>query len=162
MPTGCRRPQWKAPVEGSPFLRESAQPQPAVNHRNAIVNRLKTVLMALTLFTAPSLTMVADNAKDQVRQPAAVHEFQITSRKYEFGPTSLHVKKGDHLRLVITALDHDHGFRLDEFHINKKIEKGKTVMVEFIAGKAGTFPFRCSNFCGLGHGGMKGTLVIEE
>lgn len=82
MPIGWRRPQWKAPVEGSPFLRESAQPKSTVNHRNVVVNRLKTVLMALTLFTAASLTMVADDAKDQVRQTAAVHEFQITSRKY--------------------------------------------------------------------------------
>ena len=126
------------------------------------MNRLKTVLMALTLFAAASLSIVADDANDQVRQTAAVHEFQITSRKYEFGPSSLRVKKGEHLRLVIAALDHDHGFRLDEFHINKKIERGKTVTVEFTADKAGTFPFRCSNFCGLGHGGMKGTLVVEE
>jgi cytochrome c oxidase subunit 2 len=129
---------------------------------SVIVNRLKTVLMTLTLFTAASLSIVADDASDQVRQTAAVHEFQITSRKYEFGPSSLRVKKGDHLRLVIAALDHDHGFRLDEFHINKKIERGKTVTVEFTADKAGTFPFRCSNFCGLGHGGMKGTLEVEQ
>jgi cytochrome c oxidase subunit II len=130
--------------------------------RNVIVNWLKAVLMALTLFVAASLSIMADDANDQVRQTAAVHEFQITSRKYEFGPSSLRVKKGEHLRLVIAALDHDHGFRLDGFHINKKIERGKTVTVEFTADKAGTFPFRCSNFCGLGHGGMKGTLVVEE
>jgi cytochrome c oxidase subunit II len=130
--------------------------------RNVIVNWLKAVLMAVTLFVAASLSIMADDANDQVRQTAAVHEFQITSRKYEFGPSSLRVKKGEHLRLVIAALDHDHGFRLDEFHINKKIERGKTVTVEFTADKAGTFPFRCSNFCGLGHGGMKGTLVVEE
>lgn len=117
--------------------------------------------MALTRFPAlPSI--VADDANDQVRQAAVVHEFQITSRKCEFGPSSLRVKKGDHLKLVISALDHDHGFRLDEFHINRKIEKGKTDTVEFTADKAGTFPFRCSNFCGLGHGGMMGTLVVEE
>jgi cytochrome c oxidase subunit II len=130
--------------------------------RNVIVNWLKAVLMALTLFVAASLSIIADDANDQVRQTAAVHEFLITSRKYEFGPSSLRVKKGEHLRLVIAALDHDHGFRLDEFHINKKIERGKTVTVEFTADKAGTFAFRCSNFCGLGHGGMKGTLVVEE
>ena len=118
--------------------------------------------MALTLFPAALPSIVADGANDQVRQTVEVHEFQITSRKYEFGPSSLRVKKGDDLKLVIGALDHDHGFRLDEFHINKKIEKGKTVTVEFTADKAGTFPFRCSNFCGLGHGGMKGTLVVEE
>jgi cytochrome c oxidase subunit II len=129
---------------------------------NVIVNRLKTVLMVLTLVTAVSLSVVGDDANDRARQTATVYDFQITSRKYEFGPSSLRAKKGDHLRLVIVALDHDHGFRLDEFHINKKIERGKTVTVDFTADKAGTFSFRCSNFCGLGHGGMKGTLVVEE
>ena len=105
------------------------------------MNRLKTVLMVLTLVTAVSLSVVGDDANDQARQTATVYDFQITSRKYEFGPSSLRVKKGDHLRLVIVALDHDHGFRLDEFHINKKIERGKTVTVDFTADKAGTFHF---------------------
>ena len=130
--------------------------------RNAILNRLKAVLISLTLLSAASLSMMADDTSDQVGQTTAVHEFQITSRKYEFGPSSLHVKKGYHVRLVIAALDHDHGFRLDEFHINTKIEKGKMAAVEFTAEEAGTFLFRCSNFCGLGHGGMKGTLVVEQ
>lgn len=124
------------------------------------MNRLKTVLTVLTLFTAASLSTVAGNSNDAVRR--TVYEFQVTSRKYEFSPSSLRVKKGDQVRLVIAALDHDHGFRLDEFHINQKIKMGKTPTVEFTADKAGTFSFRCSNFCGLGHGGMKGTLVIEE
>ena len=136
--------------------------QAFVNNMECHVKRLKKALMALTLFSAASLRIVADDANDQVGQMAAAHEFLVTSRKYEFGPSSLRVKKGDHLMLVITALDHDHGFRLDEFHINTKIERGKTVTVEFTADKAGTFPFRCSSFCGLGHGGMKGTLVVEE
>jgi heme/copper-type cytochrome/quinol oxidase subunit 2 len=43
-----------------------------------------------------------------------------------------------------------------------KIERGRTVTVDFTADKAVTFSFRCSNFCGFGHGGMKGTLVVEE
>ena len=149
-PCVARPPRWTYPSTA------------IVNNMECHVKGLKKALMALTLVTAASLRIVADDANDEVGQMAAAHEFQVTSRKYEFSPSSLHVKKGDHLRLVIVAVDHDHGFRLDEFHINTKIEKGKTVRVEFRVDKAGTFPFRCSNFCGLGHGGMKGTLVVEE
>jgi cytochrome c oxidase subunit II len=126
------------------------------------VNSLKTMLTALMLFTAVSLSIVAEDANDAVTQTAGVHEVQVTSRKYEFSPSSLRVKKGEQVRLIIAALDHDHGFKLDEFHINQKIKRGKTATVEFTADKAGTFSFRCSNFCGLGHRGMKGTLVVEE
>jgi len=91
-----------------------------------------------------------------------VNEIQVTLRKYEFSPGSLRVRKGEQVKLVLTATDHDHGFKLDDFNINQKIPKGTTVVVEFTADKSGTFQFRCSNVCGIGHRGMKGTLVVEE
>jgi cytochrome c oxidase subunit II len=62
---------------------------------------------------------------------------------------------------VITAVDHDHGFRIDTFQINQKLPKGEPVTVEFTADQAGTFLFQCSRFCGLGHKKMKGRLVVE-
>jgi cytochrome c oxidase subunit II len=127
------------------------------------VNSLKTMLAILRLFTVVSLNILAEDANDIVRQTAQVHEVQVTSRKYEFSPNSLRVQKGEQVRLIIAALDHDHGFSLDESHINQKTKKkGKTATVGFIADKAGIFSFRRSNFCGLGDGGMKETLVVEE
>jgi cytochrome c oxidase subunit II len=91
-----------------------------------------------------------------------VHEIQVTLRKYEFSPGSLRVKKGERVRLIMAAVDHDHGFKLDDFDINQKVRKGTTAIVEFTADRSGTFQFRCSNVCGLGHRGMKGTLVVQE
>jgi len=88
-------------------------------------------------------------------------EIKVTAKKYEFNPSSIKVKLGDHARLVITALDHDHGFKLDAFKIDQLLKKDEPVTVEFTADKAGTFPFECSHFCGLGHKRMKGELVVE-
>ena len=90
------------------------------------------------------------------------HEFQMTAKKYQFDPNVITVKKGEHVKLVITALDRDHGFKLEAFGIDQKLKKGDPATVEFTADKAGTFPFKCSDFCGLGHGKMKGKLVVEE
>ena len=104
----------------------------------------------------------AQEAKDNPGTPMqGVHEIQVALRKYEFNPGSLHVKKGERVRLIMVAVDHDHGFKLDDFDINQKVRKGTTAIVEFTADKSGTFQFRCSNVCGLGHRGMKGTLVVE-
>jgi cytochrome c oxidase subunit 2 len=120
------------------------------------------VLIGLMILSAASARTVAQVAKDAGTGMQGVHEIQVTLRKYEFSPGSLRVKKGEQVKLVMTAADHDHGFRLDEFDINQKIPKGTTVVVEFTADNAGTFQFRCSNVCGIGHRGMKGTLVVEE
>ena len=126
------------------------------------VNRLKMMLIGLTILSVVSARTVAQAVEDSATSMRGVHEIQVTLRKYEFSPGSLRVRKGEQVKLVMSAADHDHGFKLADFDINQKIPKGTTVVVEFTADKAGTFQFRCSSVCGLGHRGMKGTLVVEE
>ena len=126
------------------------------------LNRLKVILIGLAFLSVTLPITGAQEAKDNAETPMqGVHEIQVTLRKYEFNPGSLHVKKGERVRLIMAAVDHDHGFKLDDFDINQKVRKGTTAIVEFTADKSGTFQFRCSNVCGLGHRGMKGTLVVE-
>ena len=77
-------------------------------------------------------------------------ELELTAVNYKFTPNVIKVKKGDQVKLVITARDRDHGFKLAAFHIDQRLPKGEAVTVEFTADQAGTFPFQCSVFCGLG------------
>jgi cytochrome c oxidase subunit II len=90
-----------------------------------------------------------------------VHEIRMTAKKYEYSPVEIHVKQGEKVRLLITATDRKHGFEIKELGIKTDLEKGQETPVEFVADKAGTFEFHCSNFCGLGHGRMKGRLIVE-
>ena len=87
-------------------------------------------------------------------------EIQVTAKKYEFNPRVIDVKQGEHIKLIITATDHDHGFECGEFHINQLLKKGQPATIEFTADKPGTFPFRCSHFCGMGHLKMKGQIIV--
>lgn len=95
-------------------------------------------------------------------EPAAPQEIQMTAKKYRFTPNVVTVKKGEVVRLVITALDRDHGFKLKNYGIDQKLLKGAPTTIEFTADKAGTFNFKCSVFCGFKHGKMKGKLVVED
>jgi cytochrome c oxidase subunit 2 len=140
----------------------SSEWQPGFQAKEFNVNRLTMMLIGLTILSAGSARTVAQVAKDAGTPMRGVHEIQVTLRKYEFSPGSLRVRKDEQVKLIMAAADHDHGFKLDDFNINQKIPKGTTVVVEFTADKAGTFQFRCSSVCGLGHKGMKGTLVVEE
>lgn len=87
--------------------------------------------------------------------------FNVTARQWDFLPSTINVKKGDLVRLIITSVDVAHGFRLDEYNINERLYPSKEVTVEFVADKAGIFVFRCSVSCGSGHGSMRGTLTVE-
>jgi cytochrome c oxidase subunit II len=105
--------------------------------------------------------VVVAAASLQTAAQTAPSEIKVTAKKYEFDPSAIKVKQGDHVRLVVTALDHDHGFKLEAFNIDQLLKKGEAVTIEFTADKAGAFPFECSHFCGLGHKKMKGELVVE-
>jgi len=97
----------------------------------------------------------------RAQSPAVGPEIQMTAEKYDFKPDTVTVKKGDHVKLVITSIDRDHGIKIAAFHINQKLPKGQAVTVEFTPDTAGTFPFECSVFCGMGHGKMKGKVIVE-
>ena len=90
-----------------------------------------------------------------------VREIQVTAKKFEFDPNVIKINKGDHVKLIITALDRDHGIQIPAFGIKERLKKGVPTTVEFTADKAGTFPFHCSVVCGMGHHHMKGQLVVE-
>ncbi|MGA3327767.1 MAG: cupredoxin domain-containing protein [Terriglobia bacterium] len=90
------------------------------------------------------------------------HEFTMTAKNYEFDPGVITVKKGEKVRLIITATDCDHDFKLDVFDINQVLKKGDPETIEFTASKAGRFEFKCSVYCGKGHRSMKGKLVVEK
>src|ERR1700686_1522531 len=110
------------------------------------LNRLTIILIGLAFLSATLPMTGAQEAKDNAGTPMqGGHEIQVTLRKYEFSPGSLRVNKGERVRLIMAAVDHDHGFKLDDFDINQKVRKGTTAIVEFTADKSGTFQFRCSN-----------------
>jgi cytochrome c oxidase subunit II len=114
----------------------------------------KVTLAVLSIFAATGLQIFPQNTPTE----AAI---RIAAERYNFTPDVIRVKKNDHVKLALTALDAEHGFKLEAFHINEKLKKGEVTSVEFVADKTGTFPFQCSHFCGRGHGKMKGQLIVE-
>jgi cytochrome c oxidase subunit 2 len=86
---------------------------------------------------------------------------KMTAEKYHFTPETINVNVGDKVVLEITATDTEHGFGLSAFNIDQKLPPGKTVTIEFVADKKGEFTFKCTSFCGWGHFGMTGKLIVS-
>ena len=92
---------------------------------------------------------------------APVQKIHITAKRYKYTPDVVLVKQGTHVILEIESLDAEHGFQIDQYGINVTIPEKAKVTVEFYAREPGTYPFKCSHFCGIGHFGMKGKIVVE-
>ena len=110
---------------------------------------------ALILGFALAALVMAGRAQSEVR------EIKISAKKYEYTPSEIHVKQGEHVRLLITATDRKHGFEIKALGIKTELEKAKETVVEFDAPQPGEYEMHCSSFCGFGHGGMKGKLIVE-
>ena len=86
----------------------------------------------------------------------------ITAKKFEYSPKEITLKKGVPVALQFTSLDRLHGFNCPGLKLRLDIHPGKVNTLRFTPDKVGTFPFHCDNFCGSGHDGMKGMLIVIE
>ena len=142
---------------------------------------MRSLLLApLSLAAVLSLTSGTVSRRSNQAQASTqdVKVIEVSAKKYEYNPSSIHVKQGTKVQLRITATDHTHGFKIGAFSdgSNKsgspgltfssppdcwKIEKGQLATIEFVAQTSGTYSFKCCVRCGLGHGGMKGQLIVD-
>ena len=90
------------------------------------------------------------------------HEtIEMTAEHFHFTPEVVKVKQGTLVTINIKALDGTHGFKLGAFGIDERLEESETRSIEFYAGEKGEYGFKCSHFCGIGHLGMNGKIIVE-
>lgn len=93
-------------------------------------------------------------------------EVHTTAKRSEYGFKELKLKKGDHVTIYVTSLettkDITHGFALPDYGINKPINPGETIRVDFVADKVGTYWAYCTWFCSALHLEMRSRIIVEE
>jgi len=85
----------------------------------------------------------------------------MSAEHFRFIPEDVHVKAGTLLTIQITATDGTHGFELASFGIDEKLPAGETRTIRVYLPRKGEYDFSCSHFCGIGHFGMNGKLIVE-
>ncbi len=93
---------------------------------------------------------------------ATTHEISLDATQYEYAPGRVHVNQGDRVVITLTAADVVHGFYLDGYGLERRVEPGVSQQITFTADKAGKFRYRCSVSCGPLHPFMIGELVVES
>jgi len=88
------------------------------------------------------------------------HHITMTAGQFAFDPPVLRVNQGDRVRLTLQAGDVVHGFYLDGYDLQQRVEPGISQEIEFVADRTGKFRYRCSVSCGPLHPFMIGELVV--
>jgi heme/copper-type cytochrome/quinol oxidase subunit 2 len=89
------------------------------------------------------------------------YEVTMTADQFAFDPPVLRVNHGDRVRLTLKAVDVVHGFYLDGYGIQTRVEPGISQQVEFVADQLGKYRYRCSVSCGTLHPFMIGELIVK-
>jgi cytochrome c oxidase subunit II len=87
---------------------------------------------------------------------------KITASKFHFTPDHITLVKGQPVTLQLTSTDTTHGFLLRALKIDTDIKPGSVLEKTVTPMTAGTFKAICDHYCGLGHSGMKMTVIVQD
>jgi cytochrome c oxidase subunit 2 len=125
---------------------------------NAMITLKRCIVLAALcmLIVSAGLAVAADQAgSEQV--------IKIQAKKFEYSPNEIRIKTGVPVVFEFTSLDRVHGFTVPDLGgIRLTIEPGKANRVTILAPKSGTYEFHCDLFCGDGHEGMTGSIIVED
>ncbi len=80
---------------------------------------------------------------------------------WKFVPDKLELPAGATVTFYVTSVDVQHGFRIDGTNANVMVLPGQIAKTTTTFTKTGTYYYICSEYCGVGHQNMFGTIVVK-
>lgn len=139
------------------------------------MSKEKSILIFAALVLVVSIAATRWFARSAQKEGELVVE--MVAEEFQFKPAEIRVKAGTRVILKVRAIGHKHGIafklvaegkpesspaglRFNRPDPDWVLEKGKETTIEFDALLPGRYEFACSVFCGMGHNGMLGRVVV--
>jgi len=90
----------------------------------------------------------------------AERTFRIQAHQFAYSPAVLQVNPGDRVTIELQATDVVHGLSIDGYNLSMSADPGQVARLSFVAGRQGSFRFRCTVTCGNLHPFMIGKLQV--
>jgi cytochrome c oxidase subunit 2 len=103
-------------------------------------------------WSQPGLRQIADGE----------YEAYVVARTFAFDPRELEIPVGSKVTIYVTSVDVQHGFKIQDTNINMQIVPGQVSKLSYTFDRVGEFPYICTEYCGLGHAAMYGTVNVVQ
>jgi cytochrome c oxidase subunit 2 len=80
---------------------------------------------------------------------------------WRFYPEEMHLPAGSRVTFYLTSADVQHGFLIPGTNVNVMVLPGQVSKLTATFDEPGTYPYICSEYCGVGHQNMFGTIIVE-
>ncbi len=95
-------------------------------------------------------------------QPGGGVEVTMIAMTFAFQPSEIRIPAGRPVTFRITAADVVHGFQIIGTNGNTMVVPGYVSQFTMVFDTPGDYLIVCNEYCGLGHHGMFGKLIVEE
>jgi cytochrome c oxidase subunit 2 len=114
------------------------------------------------LFCGAVLAVLAAGAFAAATSADEPKVVRLQVKKFEYIPPSITLKKGEPVIIELSSLDRLHGFSVQTLNLHADVPPNKTVRVAVTPDTVGTHEIACDIFCGTGHEGLRGSIVVTE
>lgn len=107
----------------------------------------KKVLSVIAVsFVLAGCSLIQDTSKvTPTITPTDIKVIEVEAGSFYYKPDTITVKKGEKVRIKLTAVSMMHDFNIDELNVKIPVTvNGTFSYVDFIAEKTGTFEYYCS------------------
>lgn len=92
--------------------------------------------------------------------PGEQYEVYIVAKRFLYEPNTVELPVGAEVTFYVTSTDVQHGFKIEDTNVNFMVIPGEVSTLRTTFREAGTYDYICTEYCGLGHAVMFGSIVV--
>ena len=86
---------------------------------------------------------------------------EIHAKRFSFAPDVVTFQHGERVTIRLIGDDRAHGLLVKPLGIDLDASPSDPDEITIVAPQPGTYPAICDHYCGMGHGSMKMTFIVQ-
>jgi cytochrome c oxidase subunit 2 len=100
-------------------------------------------------------------ADSGAEQDSGLQVIQVQASRWAYDPATITLHEGVPVILELRSTDVRHGFNVPGLGLRADVMPDRATRVRVTPKMAGTFLFHCDYYCGSGHEGMEGQIIVQ-
>ena len=92
--------------------------------------------------------------------PGEQYDVYIVAKRFFYEPAAVEIPAGAEVTFYVTSTDVQHGFKIADTNVNFMAIPGQVSKLTYTFDEPGTYDYICTEYCGIGHAVMFGSVTV--